>query len=178
MKNSISPNPKIMTTDNPFLPADYTPPASGSNYLKFQKGITKFRFISSPITGWVYFTEGDDGKNYPHRVRPNEKAPDARLKAKHFWAAIVYDYQSNSLKIIEITQKTVQGAILSLNANKSWGNPKEYDICVTRDGDGMDTEYTVMPEPKTKLDDSVYTEALSINLEVLYEGGDPFENLK
>lgn len=158
-----------------FLPSDYNPPSSGSNYLKFEKGETRFRFISSPITGWIYFIEGDDGKKYVHRLRPTEKAPEAHLKAKHFWSAIVYDYESKSLKILQITQKTVQTAILSLNANKSWGNPKEYDICVTRTGDLMDTEYQVMPEPKSFIAQEIIEEAKKINLDALYEGKDPFE---
>lgn len=162
---------------NDFLPKDYTPPTSSTGYMKFQKGENKFRFISSPITGWVYFTE-EDGKKSVHRIKPNGKAPDTRLNAKHFWAAIVYDYQSESLRILEIVQKTIQNSILDFNANKSWGNPKEYDICVTRKGDGMDTEYTVMPEPKTPANEELYMDALKINLEALYEGGDPFEGMK
>lgn len=159
---------------NTFLPPDYTPPASNSGYLKFQKGKNKFRFLSSPITGWVYFVKGDDGKTYVHRVKPTEDAPEAHLKAKHFWSAVVFDYATKSVKILEITQKTIQGGIMSLIQDESWGSPLEYDICITKTGDGMETEYQVVPQPKTEVPKEILKEAKKINLEALYEGKDPF----
>ena len=160
-----------------FLPENYTPPTTNSGYLKFAKGNTRFRFLSSPITGWVYFTQDDEGKKSVFRVRPNEEAPAAVLRAKHFWAAIVWDYQTESLKIIEITQKSIQAAILNLNSNKAWGNPKEYDLCVTREGEDLNTTYSVMPEPKTPIDEEIIEESKKINLEALFDNADPFAGM-
>lgn len=158
-----------------FLPENYTQPESNSGYLKFQKGETRFRFITSPITGWVWFTDSEEGKKIVHRIHQNEKPPIG-VSPKHFWSAVVFDYQSDSLKILEITQKTVQSQILGLNANSKWGDPKEYDICVVRTGDGMETEYSVMPEPKTQIDKNLIVKAESIDLNALYSGEDPFIN--
>ena len=160
-----------------FLPSDYAPPATSNNYLKWAKGSTRFRFLSSPITGWVYFTQDDEGKKSAFRVRPTEEAPSAILKAKHFWAAIVWDYQTESLKILEITQKSIQAAILNLNSNKAWGNPKEYDLCVTREGEDLNTTYSVMPEPKTPIDEEIIEESKKINLEALFDNADPFAGM-
>lgn len=162
-----------------FIPENYTQPVPDSKFLKLEKGETKIRFISSPVMGWVYWTEDPenlDGKRKSHRSRMGDPIPNALLKPKHFWAAIVYDYNAKSVKILEITQKTIQTAIINLNKNKAWGNPKNYDICIVRVGDNMDTEYSVMPEPNTaQLPPDILSEALQINLEKLFTGEDPFK---
>lgn len=164
-----------------FLPENYALPTPDTKYLKLEKGATKIRFISSPVIGWVYWTEDPenlDGKRKPHRVKTEDGAPPAFLKPKHFWAATVYDYSTKSVKILEITQKTILNAILNLCGNKSWGNPKNYDISIVKEGDGLDTEYSVMPEPNmVQLPPDVLEEAAKINLEKLFSGEDPFEQL-
>lgn len=154
-----------------FLPQDYVAPETSSKYLRFKDAETRFRFLTSPITGWVYWIE-EDGQKMPVRTKMQ---PEANLKPKHFWAAVVYDWNSLSLKILEITQKTIQNAILDLNKNPKWGNPKDYDLCVVRKGDGKETEYSVMPEPKTPPLEGTLEEAQKVNLNALFEGADPFE---
>ena len=165
---------------NDFLPADYSSPVTGDNYYKLVKGENRFRFISSPITGWVWWTEDKEGNKKPSRIRMSDVKPDPKLKAKHFWAAVVYDYSTRTFKIFEITQKSIQVQILSLNANEKWGSPKDYDLCIVRSGDGMETEYNVQPEPKTPVPEKekAANAFLQIELEVLYAGGDPFEHYK
>lgn len=56
------------------------------------------------------------------------------------------------------------------------GDPKGYDITISREGSGLDTEYTVMANPHTAVDlEAVASfEASSINLEALFDGADPF----
>lgn len=161
-----------------FLPQDYVAPSTGGQYLKLEKGDTRFRFVSSPITGWVWFTD-EGGKKEVHRIKATDPKPLAQFKPKHFWAAVVYDYAAESFKILEIKQATVQAAILGFNKNPKWGNPKEYDICVTRTGDGIETTaYNVMPEPKTSAPEGSLNAVENINLQALYSGADPFENYK
>ena len=159
---------------NDFLPEGYVTPTSNNGYMKFAKGENKFRFITSPITGYVWFVDNGDSKSV-FRVRMTDPLPHASLKAKHFWAALVYNYDSLAFQILEITQKTIMAQISNLNANKSWGNPKDYDLIVVRTGDGMETEYNVMPEPKSEQPIGSVKFANEINLEALFEGGDPFE---
>ena len=61
--------------------------------------------------------------------------------------------------------------------NPKWGDPKGYDITVTRTGEGYDTEYSTMPNPHSTVEQSVLDEYAkkTIKLEALYEGGNPFE---
>jgi len=42
---------------------------------------------------------------------------------------------------------------------------------------GMETEYNVMPEPKTPIDEEIIEESKKINLEALYDGADPFAGI-
>lgn len=161
---------------NDFLPPNYEQPSAGSGYMKFQKGENRFRFLSSPITGWEWWTDGADGEREVWRKPMTEGKPAANLKPKHFWAAVVYDYQTKSVKILEITQKSIQSAILSFNDDADWGSPKEYDLCVNKSGDGLETEYLVTPKPRSPLPEKALEAAAKIRLEALFSGEDPFTN--
>jgi len=72
-------------------------------------------------------------------------------------------------------------AIRNLVNDEDWGDPKNYDLVVTREGEGLETEYSVNPKPKTELDKGiqVFYKDLNINLEALFDGDDPFStNIK
>jgi hypothetical protein len=160
--------------NNDFLPEEYKVPEG--NYMKLQKGENRIRIFSKPIIGWL---DWDDKK--PLRYRMNAKPDysiDAEKPIRHFWAMVVYNYAAKKLQVLEITQKTIQETIQSLAADEDWGHPSEYDIKITRKGDGMQTEYVVTPCPKKPAPVEIsetFTKA-NINLDALYEGGDPFAN--
>jgi hypothetical protein len=80
------------------------------------------------------------------------------------------------VQILEITQKTIMNAINALVKSEDWGDPKEYDILITKDGEGKDTEYHVMPSPKKPADPGVvkFYKDMDIKLDRLYDGEDPF----
>lgn len=158
-----------------FLPQDYEVPTKSNGFMKFEKGANTFRILSSPIIGWEYWIEDSEGKRKPVRTRMNEEHPE---ESKHFWAMCVWNYKAKCVQILEITQAGIQKSIKALIDNPKWGKPFDYDISVTRQGDKLETEYSVMPEPKEELSQEIkaaYTKA-KINLEALYEGGNPFDD--
>lgn len=163
-----------MTTD--FLPEGYEAPKGSEGYMKFKDGENRFRILSRPILGWL---DWKDKK--PLRFRLNakpEKPVDPKQAIKHFWAFVVWNAAEAKVQILEITQVTIQAAIQSLSKDDDWGNPFEYDIKVKRSGSGLETEYSVNPAPKSKLSDeakSALERMGKINLDALYEGGDPFD---
>lgn len=170
------------TKQDSFLPDDYKQP-SLSKYTRLEKGANKFRILSNAITGFEYWVEEtlSDGtvKRSPVRKRPNETIPvkDITDPPKHFWSIIVFNYRNNEVEIFNITQRSIQNAILALSKNEDWGNPKNYDITITKEGDSMmDTKYTIMPSPAKafNMTDEIKTKVDSIYLEALYEGKDPF----
>ncbi|MFA6314946.1 MAG: hypothetical protein WC648_01070 [Candidatus Paceibacterota bacterium] len=158
-----------------FLPVDYKIPET-SNYMKFQDGDNAFRILSSAITGSEYFK----ADNKPVRSKePFDTIPDDIKKGgavKTFWAFLVWNYEAKRIQILELTQKGIMKTIQSYTKNPKWGNPKEYDFIVTRTGSGMDTEYAITVNPKFPLDEVVTAqyEKMSVDLNALYEGLDPF----
>jgi hypothetical protein len=163
---------------NDFFPTeDYKVPTT-SNYLKFKEGSTTFRVLSSAIVGYEYFNTD----NKPIRsMEMFEETPGLKAgnRINHFWAFVVWNYEDSRMQILELTQKSIMTAMKALIDNPKWGNPKNYDITITRKGSTMqDTEYTVMPNPSTQLEEGIKNqyESKVINLDALYSGNDPFSN--
>src|SRR3990167_3551310 len=101
-----------MTQTNTWLPSDYEAPKGESNYLKFQKGENRFRILSSPIIGWEDW-ENKKPLRFTMGAKP-DKPIDPACPIKHFWAMIIWNYTLNKIQILEITQKSIQGAIQQL----------------------------------------------------------------
>jgi hypothetical protein len=170
----------------PFLPDEYKDNKGlnevGGSYMKFAKGANRFRIMGSPIVGWEWWEETEDGKRTPKRVKINEKLDVSEIaepeSIKRFWAMVVYNYDAKALQILEITQKGIQKTLEELVRDEDWGTPvQSYDIVVTRNGDGMETKYEVLPKPKTVLDEGIVQlyKDMTINLEALFDGEDPFK---
>lgn len=159
--------------DSTFLPEGYETPEGNNNYLKFQKGENKFRILSRPIVGWL---DWKDKKPYRFIMSAKPEKPLEKGPIKHFWAFLVWDFVNPGVKILEITQQTVQSAIANLSKDEEWGSPFEYDLKVTRKGDGLETEYAVTPSPKKPLTDEIKKSALEkpAYLEALFTGSDPW----
>lgn len=162
---------------NDFLPTDYKIPESPSNYMRFQPGLNSIRILSSAIIGWEYFTK--DNKPVRQKEVFEEIPQDIKEggKVKPFWAFVVYNYQTKSIQILELTQKSIMTSIKALVDNPKWGKPQNYDIAIIKTGEGLDTEYAVQGEPplgepseEIKL---AHTQKY-VNLEALYLGADPF----
>ena len=169
-----------------FLPTDYKVPQGSNNYFKFQAGENIFRILSNPIIGWEWWTDSTDNEGKqtrkPNRVHDYEGVPVSAVDAdgrgvKHFWAMIVWNYQDKKVQILEITQKGIQRAIQGLERSKGWGDPKNYDISVTKTGEKLETEYSVMPIPPKHLANEIKAafNKTTINLEALFDGKDPFK---
>lgn len=153
-----------------FLPADYKAPEG--NYMKLQEGENTFRVLSSAIVGYEYFNK--DSK--PVRSKTPFTNTPADIKengsVKHFWAFVVYSYRAEKAQILEITQSSIQTGIKALVQNPKWGDPKNYDLTITRTGSGLDSEYSVMPNPHETF--TVDFMVPTVNLEALFAGTDPF----
>lgn len=155
-----------------------------SRYMKWEQGANKFRPLSSMITGWEGWRTYPDGSKKPVRFRVTDKIPTDAVdnidEIKPFYAFPVWNYKHEMVQILQITQKGIQKSIKALARNSDWGSPvgvDGYDITVIREGEGKETEYSVSPSPHKKLDPAVVEEyeAMTINLEALYSGDDPFK---
>jgi hypothetical protein len=157
-----------------FLPQDYVKPEKKSRYYKFQSGDNKFRILSPAIVGWE-----DWNDKQPVRTHEEpEQLFNPQRPSKHFWAFIIWDYRDEEIKILEITQATIQDAIYNLHNEPDWGNPTNYDVNVKKTGEKMETKYNVVPTPPKLLPETIKElyRNCGINLDELFKGGDPFNS--
>lgn len=165
-----------------FLPSGYEVPKKSGSYMKFEDGVNKIRILGSPIIGYEYWNEDSKGVRKPIRKRMTEalvmsdiQEPD---KIKHFWAMPVWNYQDGKVQVLEITQKGIQTELRRLAKDEDWGSPLNYDVVITKTGEKLETKYSVQPKPAKPLDEAISKifKASTINLEALFEGGDPFKS--
>jgi len=166
-----------MTNQNDFLPTDYTAPKPSGHYMKLADGENRFRILSKPIIGWL---DWQDKKPLRFRMDAKPNPVDPKKAVRHFWAFIVWNVNEKKMQILEITQSTIQSAIQALSKDEDWGSPFGYDIKIKRSGTDLETKYAVSPVPHSKLSDEAKEATKDmdkVNLEALYEGGDPFESM-
>lgn len=169
-----------------FLSPDVEIPKSSSRYTKFQEGQNRFRALSDVIIGYIYWnTENkpvrlrEKPKGNPHDMRAKNPKTGKPEKVSYFWLLVVWDYREEEVKIMELTQITIMEALKSL-AFSDWGDPKGYDIIITKTTQGDRTTYNVINQPPKDLAMEV-AEAYAkedINLSALYDGADPFNTPK
>lgn len=172
---------------NTFLPNNYKIPST-SNYMKFAKGENKFRILSEAIVGYEYWTADrkpvrlhempdslPDDIGYSENKKTGEQVPNT---IRHFWAFVVWNYTDERIQILEITQATVMAPLQKYVQNPKWGDYNSYDISVTREGDGLDSSYTVTVDPKSDIEAAIKTKwdaaKATINLPAMFESKDPF----
>lgn len=148
--------------------------------MKLKNGENKMRIMSSAITGYVYWTKEDKPvrtPEYPTNT-PNIKTDEnGKTKIQHFWAFVVWDYSGEgAIKIMEVTQAGIRDSLLNLVNDSDWGDPKNYDIKITKTGQKLDTRYQVSPVPHREAPADAVKEyaGTDIDLNALYSGGDPF----
>jgi hypothetical protein len=172
-------------TANDFLGDDYQIPTGGSGtgrYLKFEEGKTAyFRILSQKaLKGYEYWSVEnkpvrvmEKPETTPINIRCDESGKPERMK--HFWAMAVWDYGTSSIKLLQITQSTIQNNILGLVRDPDFGHPTKYDLKIARKGKSLETEYTVMPLHRPMPEDAIAEYAANpVYLEALLHSADPF----
>ena len=155
---------------NTFLPIEAQEPKSKSNYtMPLTEGTHRLRVLSSAKVGYEIWEE-KDGKKVSKRYKVSDVPDDD--KAKYFWVFIVYNYEQERVQIMQVTQKSIRSKIQAYVDNEAWGDPKTYDLVITRTGMKLDdTEYQVVANPHSE---GVDVDISGISLDKWMEGGDPF----
>ncbi len=161
-----------------FLPSDYIAPTTTTgSYFKPQEQKTKIRIVSSPITGWIDWNKSWE-KPQPVRTKEKKPALDPKQSPKHFWAMKVWNYEKEQLQIREVTQASIRDQLLAYNNDADWGDPKNYDISVSKTGKDLETKYTVLTTSSgiKPLDEAIAEKVKTTKcvLEALFAGEDPF----
>lgn len=152
-------------------------PASGSDGLfmkKLEQGENRLRILTTPIPGYVWWPENE---NKPVRVKDASEIKTGVTDAKYFWFLTIAI--NDEVKFLEIKQKTILNQIKALSDNKEWGEVQDYDITITRSGQDLETQYTVVPNPKKAVSDDVKKKWADIqaryNADNLFTHGTPLE---
>lgn len=160
-----------------YIPENYREPSASDNYLKLKPGETRIRIMSSMIMGWEDWTSEETRKPVRFKYEAKPKAPiNPASPIKLFWAFVIWNYAEKRLQILHVTQASIRRAIHKLATDNDWGNPRNYDLKISRTGEDKNTVYAVVPSPKTAMPKEA-TEAFkkaNINLEALFTGEDPF----
>lgn len=155
--------------------------------MKLVEGKNRIRILSDAIDGYVYWLDENGNVvsrkekapkgSKPARARTLQdcasRNPGAQNEAKQFVACVVWNYAGEAMQILELTQATVIEAIQGYAYSSDWGDPTFYDIEIEKTGQGLDTEYTVRAMPPKPFTQDI-TGLNKINLEALFDGGDPF----
>jgi hypothetical protein len=168
-----------------YFPKEYSIPKSSDNsrYTKFEEGKTRFRVLSNPLLGFEYWNEDKKPVRSLNKFEsiPEDAKLDAegKFKQRHFWAMKVYNYNTSQVEVLEITQKTIQTTILAYAENEDYGDPRTYDITVTRQGEKMETNYSVIASPPKEAIKQVTDADLEtpVNLQALLTGDNPFDTV-
>lgn len=148
-----------------FLPKGYVAPAGSNSFMKFEEGENRFRIMSpEAVIGWEGWVDGKPFRRegIEKNIEDNEVDTDNKFgkdkpKIDHFWAFVVWDYADDSLKILEIKQKTIMAKIQAHAEDEDWGDPTGYDISVTRETKGTRTSYDVKMYPPKKVSKEMET---------------------
>jgi hypothetical protein len=156
--------------------------SSGSRFVNPSKieGEKRFRFFGQGITGFSGWTT--DKKLLRWELKPTELpsnlAPDksGRVGVKRFIASVVYDYEAEEFKIIEITQRRLMEQLFKYIKDEDYGDPTLYDVKINKTGQGIDTDYSLIASPPRVPAKEVLAAYKDVycNLRALFDSDDPW----
>lgn len=132
-----------------------------------------FRFPDVPSPSDIEVELGD--------FKQREKLDGSGLEQPKFAISMfVFDYQSETIKVLELTQKGLIKELDALSQDEDYKNLTEWDFTITRTGLALNTEYALRPAPRKKGFDDKIAEAWSAaqadgyDITRLIGGGNPF----
>ena len=176
--------------------------SQSGGYLSASKltdgGQMRFAIVSeAPLEYWTVWGEFD-GQKKPFRFLDNPSPSDIEIELGDFKqrekldgsgaleqpkfaiSLFVFDYQSETIKVLEMTQKGLIKELDAISQDDDYKDLSEWDFTITRTGLALNTEYALRPAPRKKGFDEKIAEAWSAakadgyDLTRLIGGGNPF----
>lgn len=141
-----------------------------TDFMRLSEGPNVVRVMGNPIQSYIHWVELPDGSkrkinspvDSPELV---QKLEDAGFKRKPSWVVKVLDRSDNKFKLLEIGSQIYNG-VKALFNNPKWGKVTLYDITITRGPKGSQPLYSVTPDPKEPLDNSLKEKFMKFNDEL------------
>ena len=168
-----------MTRIKPDEEALFEPIKRTDDYLKIKVGDTKLRILTSPIKGFEYFNAENKPVRSRERIADKDMVnPKQGAKVKEFRAVWAFDYTDNKLKVWSFTQNSIKQQLRDLSKDEDFGDPKEYDVKITRSGEDLKTTYMVkaMSKKDFPLTPELSKQLLEIDLDKLFDNGHPLSS--
>lgn len=119
-------------SDSDNIYKDYKPPVSDGIYFNFEDGHDhKVRILSDPACYISTFGEG-------------ENASDRML-----YAWLVWNFEAKKVQVMKLPV-TAYRQIAKYGANDDYGDPRQYNLTITRTGQKLKTVYDIIASPEKK----------------------------
>lgn len=116
----------------------YKAPNEGGLFLKFEDSKpVKVRITTEP---YIFTSEFTD-----------KATNETKISTKYAWG--IWNYDEEKAQVLQLPVSGFR-QVQELAQDPDWGDPESYDIKVMRSGQGLETKYSVTPNPnKTTLTD-------------------------
>jgi len=136
--------------------------------------VRPFRFIDDPSPADV---EQEMGPGYSRRMNREGTGPEA---VKFAIAVPCYSHDTKTIQVLSISQKSIIKEFDSLSQMPEYENLMEWDFVLSKEGSGLNTEYTLRPVPRKSSQavlDKAWDAALKAGFDItrLIAGGNPFK---
>ena len=177
-------------------------PGAGGGYLnpsKIQSG-TSARFAlldDQPLEFFEVWGDGPDGSVKPFRFSEDPTPEDIEAELGEFTrrqnrdgtapeavkpalAIPVYNHDTKQVQIMQLTQKSIIRELDSISQMEDYSNLIEWDFVLGKEGNGLNTEYSLRAVPRKKGTDPAIQEAWSevkkagFDIPRLLDGTNPF----
>lgn len=172
------------------LPKNFQPKVGESKYTMtgLQSGETvKIRVLSDFIAGRKVWSDDQEGRRKPNRFRDDQNIPVSAIgvdkygnpeRIRQFIAAKVWNYETKQVEVFETDKASIINQIFNYENDSDYGDSQSYDLKISKSGQGMDTEYSVIPAPPKPVEKAILvaSRAEQVNLQALFDGKDPFNS--
>lgn len=137
--------------------------------------VKPFRFAEDPSDADIKEEMGDA---YSRRLNREGTAPEG---VKFAIAAPVYNFDTEGVQIMQLSQKSIIRELDGISQMEDYANLLEWDFVLGKEGNGLETRYSLRPVPRKKgTQDSIesaWTDARAAGFDIgrLLTGENPFK---
>lgn len=138
-------------------------------------GVKPFRFSNDPTPDDI---EAELGSDYTRRLNRDGTAPEA---VKFAIAVPVYNHDTSKVQILQLSQKSIIRELDSISQMEDYSNLLEWDFVLGKEGNGLNTEYSLRAVPRKKNTEPTVQEAWKevqaggFDISRLLSGTNPFK---